>query len=111
MSNTGFLSQLAHLFAIIWALFSAAVKGAFALLRFPFASKPDSQPTVLPHYIPPLSRVDITIDLAGPTPSATLGAPSTDASIMSTPDPAVMPAGRTPKPHLPIPQKTSPTTA
>ncbi|CAE6492716.1 unnamed protein product [Rhizoctonia solani] len=109
--NTGFLSQLVHLFAIVWRLLSVAVKGAFAALQSPFTSKPRSQPSVLPQHIPPSSRADIPIEPTVIASSTTLGVPSPPDTIIQTPPRAVSPTTRVPKPDSPVSPNPSPTTA
>ncbi|KDN35023.1 hypothetical protein RSAG8_11934, partial [Rhizoctonia solani AG-8 WAC10335] len=108
-SNMGLLSQLSRVFKFLWGLFLAMLKGAFAILRIPVTPRSKSQPTILPHYIPPLSRVDVSMELTGAAPTTVSSAqsPSPSNHTIQTPAQAVLPTN----PDLPAPQKSSPTTA
>ncbi|KAL5632212.1 hypothetical protein ACGC1H_000269 [Rhizoctonia solani] len=110
-SNMGLLSQLSYIFKFLWGLFSTMLKGAFTILRACFASRPKPQPTVLPHYIPTLSRVDLSFELTGAAPTTALNAHSPSKTTIQPPAPAASPTNGIPKPDLSIPPKTSPTTA
>ncbi|KAG8743720.1 hypothetical protein FRC11_013757 [Ceratobasidium sp. 423] len=107
----GFLSQLAHFFALVWGLFLVSVKGAFDFLRSPFTSKPKPQPSVLPQYNQPSSRADVFLEPAVAASSITLSAPSPPNDVIQTPPRAVSPTARVSSPDPPAPPKTSPTTA
>ncbi|EUC58515.1 transmembrane protein, putative [Rhizoctonia solani AG-3 Rhs1AP] len=110
-SHMGLLFHLSYILKFVWGLFLAMLKGARAILRPCFTSRPKPQPAVLPHYIPPLSRVDISIELTGAAPTTTLNTHSPSINTIQPPAPVASHTNSIPKPDPPTPPKTSPTTA